>query len=117
MSEEDEKGPRIIEAHQDLIGHIEKGAGKMRVLSLLTVGVAGFLAVAYIIQLVLPLTGTTSVTVNLEDPVNIATEAVVLALILVWLYVGATNLRFAWRMEVELRSARSKEKEIQERLS
>lgn len=117
MSDEKELGPGIIDAHQELVLHIEQTAGKVRVLSIVTVVVAAVLALSYISQLALPLTGTTTVTVNLADPANILTELIVLALSIIWLYVGLQDLRFSWRMKGEIKSARSKEKEIQDRIS
>ena len=117
MSDDREKGPQIIDAHQELVRHIEQGAGRIRILSILTVVVAALLAVSYVSQLALPLTGTTTVTVSLTDPSNVAIEVVVLALALVWLYVGANDLRFSWRMKGEIRTARAKEKDIQDRIS
>lgn len=117
MSDEREKAPEIIDAHQELVRHIEQSAGRMRILSIVTVVVAAVLAVSYLSQLALPLTGTRTVTVNLSDPVNVATEIAVLALALIWLYVGLQDLRFSSRLKGEIRTARSKEKEIQARIS
>ncbi len=114
---EEEKGPEILEAHQELVAHVEQGASRMRALSIVTVVVAAVLAVSYLAQLALPLAGERTVTVNLVDPANIAVELVVLGLALLWLYVGARDLAFSWRMKGEIAGARSKEKEIQERAS
>jgi hypothetical protein len=116
MSEEAERGPEILNAHQELVQHIEQGTSRIRALSIVTIIVAALLAISYASQLVLPLAGTSVVTVNLSDPANIGTELVVLALALVWLYVGVRDLRFSWRMKGEIRAARSKEKEIQEKI-
>ena len=117
MNDEIERGPGIIDAHQELVRHIELSAGRIRVLSILTLVVAAVLALSYVSQLVLPLAGTNTVTVNLSDPTNVAAELVVLALALIWLYVGLQDLRFSSRMMSEIKSARSKEKEIQNRMS
>ncbi|HEV2226264.1 MAG TPA: hypothetical protein VGR56_05595 [Nitrososphaerales archaeon] len=117
MDDEKESGPGIIDAHQELVRHIEKGAGRIRILSILTVGVATILSISYLFQLVLPLTGTTTVTVDLAAPSNIVAELVVLALVLVWLYVGISDLRFSSRMKNEISGARTKEKGIQDRIS
>jgi hypothetical protein len=116
MSEERERGPEIIEAHQEFVSHIEQGAGRMQFLSLVTVIVAGLLAMSYVLQLALPLTGTTSQTVNLTDPILIATELVVLGLTLVWLYVGISDLGFSRRMKREISRSRAKEREIDAKL-
>lgn len=117
MTDENERGPEIIDAHQELVQHIEQGTGRMRALSIVTIVVAAVLVVSYLSQLALPLTGTRTVTVNLADPGSIAAELVVLALALAWLYIGIQDLRFSWRMKAEIRSARSREKEIQDRIS
>jgi len=117
MSDDRERVPQIIDAHQELVRHIEQGAAKMRALSALTLLVAAVLAVAYVSQLLLPLTGTASVTVDLSDPVNVATELGVLALALAWLYVGLQDYRFSSRMRKGIFEARSKERQIQDRLA
>ena len=116
MSDERERGPDIIETHQELVRHVEQSTGRIRGLSIITVAVALVLAASYLSQLALPLTGTTSVTVNLTDPGSMAAELIVLALVLIWLYVGIQDLRFSSRMRAEIRSARLREKEIQDRI-
>jgi hypothetical protein len=117
MDDEKERGPGIIDAHQELVRHIEQSAGRIRILSIITLGVAAALAASYLVQLALPLTGTTTVTVDLTAPSNIVTELVVLALVLIWLYVGVSDLRFSSRIKKEINGARSKEKGIQDRIS
>ena len=106
----------IIEAHQELVEHIEEGSGMMRALSAATILVAVVLAGSYVFQLVLPLTGVTSVTVVLTDPGNVAAELGVLLLSLLWLYVGARDYRFSSRMRKEIMAARTKEAELGERV-
>jgi len=117
MAEDVERGPEILDAHQELVRHIEQGASKMRALSIITVVVAAVLAASYLSQLALTFTGTKTVTVTLTDPVNIAAELVVLALTLVWLYVGVRDLRFSWRIKREIRAARTKEEGIKKEVS
>jgi uncharacterized membrane protein (DUF485 family) len=117
MNDDREQGPQIIDAHQELVRHIEQGAARMRVLSSLTLVVAAVLVVAYLSQLLLPFTGTNIVTVNLSDSFNVATELVVLALALVWLYVGFQDFRFSSRMRKEILGARVKERQIQDKLA
>jgi len=117
MSSEKEMGPDIIEAHQELVRRIEQGAGRMRTLAALSVIVAGFLTISYLAQLALPLTGTTTQTVDLTSPALVTTEVVVLGLALVWLYVGISDLRFSLRIKEEIYSARAGEKEIGKRIS
>ena len=116
MSDEKEREAEIIDAHQELVRHIEQSTGRMRALSWLTVAVALVLSLSYVSQLILPLTGTTSATVNLTDPVVVASELLVLILALAWLYIGVRDLRFSGRMRRDIVEARSKEKEIQDRL-
>lgn len=116
MSDEKERGPQIVEAYQELVGRIEQGTGRMRALSIVTIAVAAVLAASYFSQLALPLTGTLTVTVDLNSPGTVAAEVIVLALALAWLFVGIQDLRFSWRIKAEIRQARSKEREIGEKL-
>jgi hypothetical protein len=117
MSDEKERGPQIVDAHQELVRRIEQGTGRMRALSIITIAVAAVLAVSYVSQLALPLTGTLIVTVNLNDPATVAAELIVLALALTWLFVGVQDLRFSWRVKAEIQQARTKEREIEDRLA
>jgi hypothetical protein len=117
MSDDKESGTEIIDAHQELVTRIEQSTGRIRALSLVTVLVAAILAVSYISQLALPLTGTSTVTVHLSDPANIASELVVLALALAWMYVGVSDYRFSSRVRAQIDTARAKEKEIEEKIS
>ncbi len=117
MNEEEERGAAIIDAHQELVGHIEQSTGRMRVLSAVTVLVALVLALSYVSQLFLPLTGTTTATVNLTDPAIVASELVVLTMALAWLYLGVRDLRFSSRVRRDIMQARAKEKAIQDKLS
>jgi hypothetical protein len=117
MNEQAEKGPDILDAHQELVSRIEQSAGRMRALAALTVAVAALLAVAYALQLALPLTGTTSETVSLTDPALVATEVMILALTIIWLYVGLSDLRFTSRVRGEIAAAREEERRLQSRLS
>lgn len=117
MIEKGDRETEIIEAHQVLVGHIERSTTRIRALSAVTIVVSVALSVSYIVQLLLPLFGTSSVTVNLTDPGNQAAEVVVLALVLVWLYVGARNLTFASRIRKQIQGARSSEEEIESRIS
>ncbi len=117
MSDEKERGPQIVDAYQELVRRIEQGTGRMRALSIITIAVAVVLAVSYVSQLALPLTGTTTVTVNLDDPGTVVAELIVLVLAAVWFFVGIQDLRFSWRMKAEIQQARMKEKEIADRLA
>jgi hypothetical protein len=116
MSEEEERAD-VLEAHQELVGHVERSAGAIRLLSAVTVVVALILTGSYAYQLLLPYFGTTSVTVNLADPANQAAEAVVLVLALLWLYVGARDFAFSSRMRKQIRKARTDEAMIERKIT
>lgn len=115
MSQEEERAG-VIQAHQELVGHIEKSTGMIRALSGLTVVVAIVLSASYLYELVLPSIGVTSVTVNLADPANQAAEVLVLLLALLWLYVGARDYIFSSRIRKQIRRARSDEAEIERKI-
>jgi hypothetical protein len=117
MSDDKERSAEIIDAHQELVSRIEQSTGRIRALSIVTVVVALILAVSYVSQLILPLTGTSTVTVHLADPVNVALELFVFALAIVWLYVGVSDYRFSSRVRAQIVSARSKEKIIEEKIA
>jgi hypothetical protein len=117
MSDEKERGAEIIDAHRELVSRIEQSTGRIRALSIATVIVAVVLAVSYVSQLILPLTGTSTVTVHLADPANVALELLVFALAVVWLYVGVSDYRFSSRVRAQIGAARSKEKEIEEKVA
>lgn len=113
MPEEEPRGVRIIEAHQELVRHVEESSARIRALAVVTVVVAALLAALYAYQLAVPVAfGLTTVTVNLTSPANVATELVVLGLALVWLYVGARDYAFASKLAGEIRRAREDEKKI-----
>jgi uncharacterized membrane protein YedE/YeeE len=102
-----------IETHEEFVQHIERGSTKIRVLSLTTMVVAVLLVASYAYQIALPLvSGTTTVDVNLADPTLMATEAVLLALALVWLYVAARDYSFTRRLTKQIREARRLESEL-----
>ena len=112
--EEDDKSS-VVEAHQELVYHIERGMARIRALSLLTMAVAAVLAVSYAFQLALPLEGVSTVTVDLASPANEAAELAVLFLSLVWLYVGISNALFVRRVGPRIAEARSREAELEKR--
>ena len=117
MGDDEIDGAAVVAAHQELVSRVEKSATRMRILSLVTVLAAVFLVLSYASQLLLPFSGTTAVTVRLDDPGVVAGELVILALVLVWLWVGVSDYMFASRMRREIRNARLKEAEIAERVS
>lgn len=109
--------PSAVEAHEDFLQHVEDGSRKMRLLSAASAVVAAFLAVSYLSQLALPLTGTTSVTVTLTDPALIATEVAVLVLAVAWLYVGVSNYRFTTGLARKIKAARAAEAEMERKIA
>lgn len=118
MSEEERRAVAVIEAHQEMVSRIEEGSSKMRMLSLLTIAVALLLALGYASQLATPyLTGQSSELVSLTDPLTVLFELLLLGLVLAWLYVGVSDFRFTSRMRREIEVARTKEKEIERRLT
>lgn len=118
MSDKGEARVAAIEAHEDFLQHIEDGRSKIRLLSVITVVVAFFLAVSYAYQLLLPLTtGTKVVEVNLADPSLIASEVLFLLLAGAWLYVGIVNYLYQTRLGRSIQKARAMENEIERRMS
>jgi type III secretory pathway component EscU len=117
----DDEGPSpgvmAIEAHEEFVQHIEAGETRMRVLSVISVIVAGFLIASYFSQLLLPyVSNTTVVSVNLRDPVLILTEVVVLIVAAAWMYVGITDYLFARRLGKQVREIRAAERELEKRI-
>jgi hypothetical protein len=118
LSDKGEARVAAIEAHEDFLQHIEDGRSKIRLLSVITVVVAFFLAVSYAYQLLLPLTtGTKVVEVNLADPSLIASEVLFLLLAGAWLYVGIVNYLHQTRLGRSIQKARAMENEIERRMS
>jgi hypothetical protein len=117
MSEEDSKAVRIVEAQADLARHVERGSARLRGLSIATVGVAGLLVVAYLSQIVYPFaTGVTTVTVELTDPINLAVEVLVMALALLWVYVGLMDYLFSQRLASAIALARAEERKLEAKI-
>jgi len=113
---EDQK-PSQVEIHEEFIQHVEDGSSKMRLLSAVSAVVAFLLILAYLAQLILPLTGTTSVTVSLTDPTLIATEVGVLVLTFAWLYVGVRDYRFTTGLAKQIKAARAAEAAMQKKIA
>ena len=116
MPGDDDLRQSVIEAHQDLVARIEQSVSRIRALSLTTIVVALFLSASYVVQLVLPLFGVRTVTVNLTNPANEAVELVVLALAAAWFYIGVTNILFLRRVGPRITSARLRESELQKKI-
>ncbi len=117
-SSEKSVGVMVIEAHEELVQHIEAGQAMIRLLSIITVIVAGLLIVAYSSQLLLPLLSSSNrfQTIDLQDPILRATQVVLIGLTAAWLYVGIVNYLFATRLNERIREIRSYENEVMERL-
>jgi hypothetical protein len=117
LSEDRDPKMMVIEMHEEFIQHMEKGGSIIKTLSSITVVVALLLVGSYAYELASPyFTGTTSVTVNLVDPVLQATEIGLLALGLAWLSIGLRDLVFTRKMSKAIREVRALEKEIEERI-
>lgn len=116
----DEKSPAVmrIDAHEELVQHIESGQRKIRSLSLVTVVVSAILVAAYFSQIILPFAGGSKIqTVNLASPDLIAVEVVVLILSAAWLYVGVANYLFATRLGRQVAELRAAERELEKRIT
>jgi hypothetical protein len=108
---------KIIETHEEFVERIERGGGKMRLLSSITILVSALLFFSYVAQLSLPyVTGESSQTVNLADPALQGVEILVTGLALLWLYIGIDNLLFTRRLERSIKEIRALEKELEQRL-
>ena len=122
MSETDNWGDRspgalFIEAHEEFAQHIEASQRRIRSLSVITLAVGVFLSAAYVLQIVYPFVfGQSIVSVNLLDPTLIVLEFAALLLTFAWIYVGATNYRFATRLGKMVKAARVAEKELERKL-
>jgi ABC-type branched-subunit amino acid transport system permease subunit len=107
----------IIEAHEDLIQHIENGQIRIRTLSIITIIVAFLLGASYFAQIIVPFTGGAQYqTVNLLDPSLIALEVVFLILSAAWLYVGVLNYLFASRLGRQVKEIREAERELERKI-
>jgi hypothetical protein len=111
-------GVMVIDAHEELIQHLESGQAKIRLLSGVTVIVAFLLVGAYFSQIVLPFVSGASryQTVDLLDPTLIAVQVVLMILAAAWLYVGLVNYLFSARLNKQIREIRSYERELMERI-
>ena len=106
-----------MDIHEDFLQHVEDGSSRMRALSVISAAVALLLILSYISQLLLPLTGTTSVTVSLTDPTLVATEIAVLALAVAWFYVGVSNYRFTTGLARRIAAARAEESALEKKIT
>lgn len=108
----------IIEAHEELVQHLEAGERRIRTLSIITVVVAFLLAASYFSQILLPLVSPTkNVQVNLGDPTLILVEVLLLILSAAWIYIGVVNYLFSTRLGKQIREIRAEEKELEKRIT
>jgi len=108
----------ILEAHEEFVQQIENTSRRMMVLSLTTIFVSAALAIAYTYQLALALlTGVRTVTVEIGDPVLDGLILLLLAFVVLWFYVGLSDLLFTKRMFEAIREARMAEREIEKRIA
>ena len=113
MTEEDAPAATALGLHEEFIEHIEQGAAKIKALALITVVVAALLAIGFLTQLLLPLaTGQGVVQVNLADPALEVFELLLLALTVLWLYVGGRDYLFMRRLSKQIAAARTQEQEL-----
>jgi hypothetical protein len=118
---EDETHPGVMtnEVQEAFIQHIEQGSSTIKLLAVITVVVTGFLTLSYASQLILLpyVLHITSQTVNLLDPGLMATEVVLLAIVLLWLYVGVRDLIFVSRLSKQIEEIRKLQRQIEDRIS
>jgi hypothetical protein len=106
-------GIKAMELNELFIQRIEEGAGRLRLLSLVTLVVSFLLLASYASQVILPFwTGQTSVTVNLLDPSLLVFEGILILLTVAWVYVGAVNFLWARRMVGRIRRLRKEEEKM-----
>jgi hypothetical protein len=115
----EEPAPKsVLEIHEEFLQHVEAGSAKIKTLSLVTIVVAGLLAVSYVYQMASAyLSNVKVVAVDLTDPALIAVELVLTALALVWLYVGLRDYIFVTKLARSVGRARLLEKQIEREIS
>lgn len=120
MSDGEERSPAVmaIEAHEELLQHVEAGDAKMRMLSIITVVVAFILAASYSSQILTPFVSHTRfVQVDLLDPTLIVVQILLLILAAVWVYIGVSNYLFAVRSRGQIREIRALERQMEKQIS
>lgn len=118
MKEEEVSPQTVLELREEVLQRVEMVGTRIRRLALVTVFVAGLLALSFAVQIALPYaTGSTTATVNLMDPALVAFEAFLIGLSLVWLYVGLSDYRFVSRLTRSIRLVREKEVRIEAEIS
>lgn len=107
----------MMELNELFVQRIEDGAGRLKLLSTVTLVVAVLLLASYASQVILPFaTGQTTVTVNLLDPSLLVFEALLILLTVAWVYVGAVNFLWARRLGARIKKVRAEEDKILDRI-
>jgi hypothetical protein len=118
MAEKELSPESVLELREEVLQRVEAVGGRIKRLAIVTVFVSGLLALSYIFEIASPyVTGSTTATVNLRDPLLVAFEVVLTVLALVWLYVGLSDYRFVARLSKSIRKARVLESEIEKEIS
>jgi uncharacterized membrane protein len=117
MSEEKSPVFTMIEAHEEWLQRMDSTASRTRRLSVITVIAAGWLTLAYAVQLVLLLTGETAVSVQVSSPILAAYQGILLILVVLWLYTGLDYYRFTSRLKKQVARARDEEAELERRIT
>lgn len=118
MTNQEPAAKSVLEIHEEFLQRVEAGSARIRTLSLVTIFVAALLALSYVFEIATPyIYGTTTVSVNLTDPILVAFEVVLTILALIWLYVGISDYRFVSRLAKSISQARTLEKEIEREIS
>lgn len=114
----DEKSPvsTMIEAHEEWLRRMDATASRTRNLSIITIVAAGLLTLAYASTLILSLTGTSTVVVQVSNSVLVAYQGILLILVVLWLYTGLSSFRFTSRLKKQVAKAREEEVELERRI-
>lgn len=107
----------MIDAHEDWLKRMDATASRTRRLSIITVVAAGLLTLAYASQLILSLTGTPAVVVQISSPILVAFQGILLILVVAWLYTGLDFYWFTSRLKKQVVKAREEETELERRIS
>lgn len=118
MTEEEVSPETVLELREEVLQRVEAVGTRIKRLAIVTLFVSGLLALSYVSEIALPyVSGSTTATVNLRDPVLVGFEAVLTVLALAWFYVGLSDYRFVTRLAESTRLAREREGRIEEEIS
>lgn len=117
--EEKEVSPQTVaELREEVLQRVEAVGTRIRTLSVVTIIVAGLLALSYIVEIVFPYaTGSTTATVNLRDPGLVTFEILLTVLALIWLYLGLSDYMFVSKLKRSIKVARTREKDLEKSIS